>query len=71
MNIKNKPYRPSNSTEGELFMSKFCYRCCHDWNECEILTNSLCYNIDEPEYPVEWIYDENGKPTCTKFKKKE
>lgn len=28
---------------------------------------TMGYGIDDPEYPVEWIYSEQGKPVCTKF----
>ena len=68
-------YKPSNGTEGEIFMDKFCRQCEHDdaYNSrgqgerlCNIIALTLSYNVDDPEYPEEWIY-ENGKPTCTKF----
>lgn len=71
-----KPYRPSNGTEGVLFMSKFCYRCVHDLeyartmeNGCEILANTLVFDVDDKEYPKEWVRDSEGHPVCTKFEK--
>lgn len=63
-------YRPSNGSEGESFMAQFCERCIHeDWEEknCPIIGLTMAYWEDEPEYPSEWTYDKEGKPTCTKF----
>ncbi len=66
-------YKPSNGTSGEYFMQDFCYQCVHDHSptekHCEIITLTMCFGVDDPEYPSEWIYDSNDKPTCTKFKK--
>lgn len=70
-----KKYRPSNGTEGEYFMSEFCYQCIHENPnphcnpKCDIITATMCFDVNEPEYPKEWIYDANNQPTCTKFKK--
>ena len=69
--MKEKYYTPSNGTEGEWFMDKFCANCCKDTTQrkidgktmCNILTKSLLN-----EQPKEWIYDENDKPVCTSFK---
>jgi len=76
MNPETKPYRPSNGTEGEYFMSEFCYQCIHEnpnsegKPKCNIMTSSMCFSISEPEYPKEWVQDIDGKnPRCTKFKK--
>lgn len=27
------------------------------------------YNVNDKEYPDEWVYDENDRPTCTAFVK--
>ena len=63
------PYTPSNGTDGEIFMERFCFHCKHDeffrdegGESCEIILRSLC---EEPT--PEWIIDEDGLPTCTKF----
>lgn len=66
-----KPYRPSNGTEGEIFQEQFCYQCKNDSEEegCDILLRSMVHQINEPEYPTEWIYDENKQPVCTAFEK--
>jgi len=68
-------YRPSNGTEGEIFMERFCYRCTKlsvddDSKDCDILTRSFWYAIGDPEYPKEWIAnDATGlqDPRCTAF----
>lgn len=65
-------YRPSNGTEGMMFEAEFCDRCCKSlfWTDdqgCAILGNALFHEVDEPEYPKEWTYDDKGNPTCTAF----
>lgn len=72
-------YIPSNGTEGMSFMEDFCDQCLHQnpdpdpettkAKNCEICMRTMCYHPNEPEYPREWIYLPNGKPTCTKFVK--
>lgn len=73
-----RKYRPSNGTEGEGFIGCFCMECIHgkyehtgDTNDhpCEILSRSFMYDLKDKEYPEEWIYGEDGKPTCTAWKK--
>lgn len=72
-----KAYEPSNGTEGAIFMIEFCYQCknelfIHTNNEshhkCDILTRSLMWSKNEPDYPTEWII-QNNQPTCTAFVK--
>ena len=67
-------YRPSNGTEGEMFMERFCYECIHDnypdGPYCEIIANTLVFDIDEEGYPKGWIFKE-GRPLCTKFERRE
>jgi len=61
-------YCPSNGTEGEGFMEKFCYHCIHDNGDdkcCDILMRSMAFFKTDKEFPDEWTYDANGKPTCT------
>lgn len=73
------PYRPSNGTEGEIFMERFCYRCKRDaaFQEnqdgeygCPIILATMTHNVDEPGYPPEWISDDDCglvNPRCTQF----
>ena len=68
-------YQPSNGTEGEGFWDRFCFECERDraFQEdesdegCEILLRTMLYSIRDPEYPREWCYGKDGKPTCTAF----
>lgn len=69
-----KKYRPANGTEGAIFIDSFCGNCVHDkafrdgdGDSCPIVANSLMFDIHEDEYPVEWVYGEDGYPTCTAF----
>lgn len=68
----SEPYRPSNGTEGDCFMAQFCNNCVRDMNPdspCRILTDTFIYSIDDPEYPKEWIEDDDGA-RCTAFEAK-
>ena len=65
-NSAGKPYRPSNGTEGDVFMEMFCYRCKH-YDDCEIIVKTMAFEKDDPEYPKEWKFDAEGCPTCTAF----
>ena len=68
-----QPFRPSNGDHGEWFMGQFCFQCKRDDDEhedypCEILGRVLGLDIDDPDYPTEWIKDEDGSnPRCTAF----
>ena len=65
-----KPYRPSSGDEGLWFESKYCDNCKYDTpsKPCNIILMTMFYDVDEPEYPKEWITI-NNKPTCTAYKK--
>lgn len=72
-------YRPSNGTEGEIFMGAFCNRCQRDAGfrrgdepACSIATMTLLFHRDDPAYPPEWVRDVNdiewpGTARCTAF----
>lgn len=70
-----KKYSPSNGTEGMAFTEHFCDRCINQHpdpdnkKQCMILCRSMCYSVTDERFPEEWIYDEEGFPTCTAFKK--
>lgn len=74
MNEQLEKYRPSNGTEGEIFMDNHCMQCIHcdpdpdGEKQCEILARALCYDTKDEEYPEEWVY-KNDEPTCTKWVK--
>lgn len=72
-----KKFRPSNGTEGEIFMDAFCYRCIHEkWShtqndndaKCGILSATMIYDYKDEKYPSEWTFAENGYPVCTAWK---
>lgn len=71
-----KKYRPSNGTEGEGFIACFCERCTKDnfpdenkpW--CQILADTLAFDINDENYPKEWIWGMDGNPTCTAFEER-
>lgn len=74
-----KQYRPSNGTEGFCFIEQWCATCardavsngsktfeeCADGDLCQILADTFAYDIGDPEYPKDWVYDEQGRPTCS------
>lgn len=73
-----KLYRPSNGTEGECFMGRWCAVCRHDRparepdgdpaDGCSILCRTFATtSTDDPEYPREWRYSNDGHPVCTAF----
>lgn len=68
--MPTETYRPSNGTEGEIFMECFCFRCARDAEfqdamargessdkGCPILAASFVYSTDDPKYPKEWVRD--------------
>lgn len=38
-----------------------------DGDLCQILADTMAYNVDDPEYPSEWQYGKDGHPVCTAF----
>jgi hypothetical protein len=73
-----RKYRPSNGTEGAIFMSHWCDRCKRDEafqrdpinnDSCPIVAATMAYDVGDQSYPVEWVEDDDG-PRCTAFEKK-
>lgn len=67
-----RPYRPSNATEGDVFMAEWCERCAlfrpdDPDKTCSINLRALAHSVTEPEYPGEWQYSNGGVPVCTAF----
>lgn len=65
-------FRPCNGSEGEMFLSRFCYRCnkLDEGGACNILLNSMIFEINEPEYPKELVCEDKLDPktwNCTSF----
>lgn len=75
-----KRYRPSNCTEGAEFISHWCGHCardlalngakiyyqCTDDELCSIVAATYAYDVNDEDYPREWVHDEDG-PRCTAF----
>lgn len=67
-------YRPSNGSEGDMFMSRYCCTCVKDQafredrgDSCPIVAATFCYDEDDPLYPAEWVYGPDGQPTCLAY----
>lgn len=70
-----QPYKPSNGTEGHVFISEWCCNCardkamregepldeCDDDEVCQILGASFRGEAKE------WVYGIDGQPMCTAF----
>jgi hypothetical protein len=64
----SRAYRPSNGTEGEVFMEDWCFRCTKNANQdCPIIGASLAFDLEDANYPSQLVYDAKGKPCCTAF----
>ena len=73
-----RKYKSSNGEEWMAFEEDFCLQCEYDrasweWedseNGCKVLAATFSYLVTSPSYPDELTYNEDDKPTCTKFKK--
>jgi hypothetical protein len=63
------PYRPSNGTDGELFVQAWCNSCSR-WDEgrCEIALDAMAFRTGDADYPAEWVYDGRGQPSCSAWR---
>lgn len=67
-------YRPSNATEGDSFIARFCAHCQRSPGNrnlggphgCEIIEDSMLWDVEDHRYPSELTSDERG-PVCTAF----
>lgn len=73
-----KPYCPSSGSEGAAFEDAFCCRCQYYGSErgepsdCPILMQAhIVADVHDPEFPNQWVYDEEGYPTCRMFSESE
>lgn len=67
-------YRPSNGSEGMMFMERWCGKCQRDaayragtGDGCPIVANALVFGVDDDGYPAEWCYGDDGQPLCAAF----
>ena len=73
--MPDERYRPSCGTEGADFMDRWCVACAKDdmlrggeSAKCQILSDTMLYEVDDPRYPAEWVRDaESGRTRCTAF----
>ena len=71
----SRPYCPSNGADGIDFMAAWCDRCEQQPEDqqdggCQILMRTMIYSVNDPNYPPEWIEDEDG-PRCTAYQDRE
>ena len=66
-----KPFMPSNGTEGMIFYEAFCDNCIfnHPDPDNEKQCDDVLMISMIGEQPKEWIFNSEGYPTCTKWKK--
>ena len=68
---KFKKYRPANGSEGDFFAMHWCEQCSKDDLEndimCPIIGQTMALDVDDPHYPEQWRYGEDGRPMCTEF----
>ena len=55
-------WRPSNGTEGDIFMSTVCRDCTIGCTNCLIIDASMMYQVDEPHYPKQLHIGDCGYP---------
>lgn len=67
-------YQPSNGDEGEMFMERWCALCSKDNLDhetfeggCPIIAYTMALQVDDPDYPKEWVISPDGQPVCTAF----
>lgn len=73
MSEDRRPYRPSNSTEGDWFESQWCNRCRDNtWNpESEAFEAEPCgiWGLGiAGEAPEQWVTGGGAGPRCTAFR---
>lgn len=62
-------YRPSNGTEGDYFIERYCVRCYwyDDESRCPIYEGTQDVDLTDPAYPSQWRVGENGWGICSSF----
>ena len=74
-------YRPANGYEGEIFFSFWCRHCerdksmhedcditeCDEDQLCEIIADTMIFDVDDDGYPHQWTYGLDGQPCCTAY----
>lgn len=61
-------WRPSNGTEGDIFIYSWCRKCKKDVNnDCPILAATMAFDASDELYPQEWQYGDDGQPKCSAY----
>ncbi|MCD7099073.1 hypothetical protein [Stenotrophomonas sp. MMGLT7] len=72
-------YRPSNGTEGDGFICAWCRDCQRSEHlqeiddgglapvGCRIADLTMLHDVDDPEYPAEWTFDQFGLLQCSAY----
>ena len=66
-------YCPATGSEGRAFEEVFCGRCIYsgtaaDENGCPIAEQAyMIANASDPKFPNQWVYDDDGVPSCRMF----
>lgn len=55
-------YRPTNGTEGDCFIAKWCGSCRKE-STCDVVPRAMIFDTSDKEYPREWL-EEDGVPRC-------
>lgn len=64
--LAGEKYQPSNENEGYKFLNAYCKNCAYK-SDCTIVEVTMAFDVDDDEYPKEWIYGNDGQPQCTAF----
>ena len=62
-----KPWRPSNGTEGMIFMDNVCAACRIGAGNCIIIPEIMAHSLDSENYPDAWYIGECGYPQCKSY----
>lgn len=61
-----RKWRPSNGTDFDLFSAAMCHNC-QGKDSCMIVPLTKAFNVDDEDYPEDWVINDAGQPTCTAF----
>ena len=62
-----RTFQPSCRREAYRFMDSFCNHCTRERWPCAILHRAMTLDSTDPDYPAEWIVDEEAGPVCTAY----
>ena len=65
-----KSWRPSNGTEGDIFIGNVCASCKIGVAKCPIIPEVMAHDLDDEGYPDQWVIGQCGYPQCTDYEPK-